>query len=312
MRRKLFMIVSLLASLLVMNSCLKDDVGLYWTDDLNGKMYAEVWRAGFTTMGLQPVAAPVTFKFLVNIASDQPPTQDITVTLAVDTSAMGRYNRLKGLKGANAYQLYPYIQLLDENLTIKAGTRNAYAHVKVWNAQLLNACDNFMAPIVIKSATGGVVPADPLNNGARLMGLPISNPYAGTYHTVGYRIHPSYADPLTVDAIQTASTVDCKTVTKSGFGDYSPYDIKLEVTSNTITVLGVTCYKVIVTVMDPGSGSPVDGQGMYDTFTGNAATPPTPPSNDVNYYNPVTKQFVWNAWYNAAAHRTAYEIMTRM
>ncbi len=190
MRRKIFMIIPLLTTFLLMNSCLKDDVGLYWTDDLAGKMYAEVWNAGFQALALQPVADPVTFKFLVNIATDQPPTEDITVTLGVDTSAMGRYNRLKKLTGSNAYKLFPYIQILDENLTIKAGTRNAYCHVKVWNANVLDACDKFMAPIVIKSATGGVVVADPLNQGARLMALPIANPYAGNYNTVGYRIRP--------------------------------------------------------------------------------------------------------------------------
>src|SRR5512133_3081594 len=119
MRRKILIIASFLSLFLSLSSCLKDDVGLYWTDDLKGKMYAEVWRSGFTTTPLQPVPDAVVFKFLVNIATDQPPTQDITVTLAVDTSAMGRYNRSKNLKGAKAYKLYPYIQILDENLVIK-------------------------------------------------------------------------------------------------------------------------------------------------------------------------------------------------
>ena len=113
-----------------MNSCLKDDVGHDWTDDLSGKMYAEVWRSGYQALALQPVADPVTFKFLVNIATDQPPTENITVTLGIDTSAMGRYNRLKKLTGSAAYKLFPYIQILDENLTIEAGTRNAYAMLK--------------------------------------------------------------------------------------------------------------------------------------------------------------------------------------
>lgn len=310
MKRKILIIASFLTLFLSLSSCLKDDVGLYWTDDLKGKMYAEVWRAGFTTTALQPTPDPVIFKFLVNIATDQPPTEDITVTLAIDETAMNRYNASKNLTGAKAYKLYPYIQILDQNLVIKAGTRNAYAHVKVWNANLLNACDNFMAPIVIQSATGGVIPADPLNQGARLMGLPIANPYAGTYHTVGYRLHPSLG-VLPVDAMQTASTVDCKTIIKSGFGDY-PYDIKIEVTDQTITVLGVACKKILVSVIDPGTGAPVDsGTGMYTTFTGSAGATPTPPSNDVNYYNPVTKQFVWNAYYNSAAPRIGYEIMTR-
>ena len=54
-------------------------------------------------MGIAPVPDEVTFKFLVNIASDALPTQDITVTLAVNQDAMDRYNAAKG----TAYKLYP-------------------------------------------------------------------------------------------------------------------------------------------------------------------------------------------------------------
>ena len=45
----------------------------------------------------------------------------------------------------------------------------------------LDACDNYMAPISIVSATGGVIVADALNQGSRLMALPINNPYAASY-----------------------------------------------------------------------------------------------------------------------------------
>lgn len=316
MKRKILIIVSFLAILLTFNSCLKDDVGLYWTDSLKGKMYAEVWRSGFQALALQPVADEVTFKFLVNIATDQPPTEDITVTLGIDEEAMNRYNAAKSLTGAKAYKLYPYIQILDENLVIKAGTRNAYAHVKVWNANLLDACDNFMAPIVIKSATGGVIPADALNNGARLMALPINNPYAADYSTVGYRIRPGNAtEPIVTD--EEFSTVDCKTVSKVGFGNYGTFSIRIEVTTNTIVVNGVTCYKVIAIPFDPTnpvySGADVIG-GMFTTWTGDAATAPAPPADPswINYYNPVTKQFVLNCYYKSAAgDRIMYEVHTR-
>lgn len=306
MRNKIFMIVSLLAAVFIMNSCLKDNVGVDWTSSLKGKMYAEVTNAGFLALALQPTTDTVTFKFLVNIATDQPPTQDIQVTLAVDTNAMGRYNRLKGTH----YKLFPYIRIVDNPLTVKAGTRNVYAHVQVWHADLLNACDNFMAPIIIQSATGGVIPADPINQGARLMALPIANPYAGDYHVVGYRQHPTLG-LFFVDQTETLSTINCSTVTKSGFGDY-PYNMNIEVTTGTIIVAGVTCYKVNVTVIDPGTGGPVDsGQGMFSTFTGTATAIPHPLTNDVNYYNPITKTFVLNAYYNSSANRIAYEVLTR-
>jgi hypothetical protein len=308
MRNKIFKIACFLTLFVGLNSCLKDNVGIDWPYTVSGYMYAEVWNAGFQALGLEPVATPVTFKFLVNIASDQAPTEDIVVKLWADTSAMGRYNRSKKTN----YKLYPYLQIMDSVLTIKAGTTNGYVHVKVWNANLLNACDNYMAPISIKSATGGVVPSDPLNMGARLMALPISNPWAGSYHLVGYRVHPTAGvQPIETDADVT--TVNCSTVKTVYFGPYTAYDVNMQVTSNTIIVNGVTCFKVNVTLIDPTTGSaPDSGSGAYTTLTGNSSsTPPTPPSNDVNYYNPVTKQFVLNAWYYTGAERIMYEILTR-
>ncbi len=306
MRNKILMIISFVVVALFLNSCLKDDVGLDWTSSLKGKMYAEVWQGGFQALALDPVPDTVTFKFLVNIASDQPPTQDITVTLGVDADAIAKYNDLNG----SDYQLFPNINILDKSLVIKAGTRNAYAHVQVWGADQLNACDNFMAPIAITDATGGVIPADPVNMGARLMALPIANPYAGSYHVVGYRIHPSYADPFTVDMDEQLSTVNCSTVLKHYMGDY-PYDVSIQITDQTMVVSGVTCYKVIVHTMDPATGALIAGEGMETTFTGNLAYPPAPPTSDVNYYNPDTKQFVLNYYYASPTPRIAYEILTR-
>jgi hypothetical protein len=210
MRNKIFKIIYFLAAAVILSSCLKDNQGEDWTSSLKGKMYAEIWKAGYLALGMAPVPDTVTFKFLVNIATDQPPTQDITVTLGVSQDALDRYNALKG----TSYKLFPNIKILDPTVTIKAGTRNIYAHVSVWGADQLNACDNYMAPIAITDATGGVVVSDALNNGARLMALPISNPYAADYHCIGYRIRPGNpTEP--VDATETLSTVDCKTVTKS-------------------------------------------------------------------------------------------------
>lgn len=307
MRNKIFKITFLLAAVVFLSSCLKDEVGEDWTDSLAGKMYAEVWQAGFKATSLAPVAEPDTFKFMVNIATDALPTSDITLTLGVDESLIGKYNDQKGTN----YKLYPYIEILQPTIVIKAGTRNAYVHVKVWNADQLNACDNYMAPIAITDATGGVVVSDPMNQGARLMALPISNPYAGDYQTDGYRLHPSLG-VLPVSAVQTLSTINCKKVTKSGFGDY-PYDVEIEVTETTIVVQGVTCYKVIAHTIDPATGSPVaSGEGMYDTFNGDPTANPIPETNDVNYYNPVEKMFVLNLYYNSAAPRKMYEHLVRL
>jgi hypothetical protein len=317
MRNKILMIVSFLTAVLFLNSCLKDNVGMDWTSDLKGKMYAEVWKGGYAAQGLAPVPDPVTFKFLVNIATDALPTSDITLTIGVNDSARARYNRINKLTGAKAYQLYPYIEVLNPTVVIKAGTRNAYVHVKVWNANLLDACGNYMAPISILTATGGVIVSDAINNGSRLMALPISNPYAADYNTVGYRIRPGNAtEPIGgvsgSVAVETFSTVDCKTVSKVGFGNYGSYNIRIEVTADPIIVGGIACVKVNAMPYDPSTGGDVGG--MFTTFTGDPATLPAPPANasDINYYNPITKQFVLNCWYTSTAgNRIMYEVHTR-
>jgi hypothetical protein len=278
MRNKIFKILSFLAVIFIISSCLKDDIGEDWTSSLQGKMYAEVWNAGFQALALQPVPDPVTFKFLVNIASDQPPTQDITVTLDINPDVIAEYNAAKGTD----YKLFPYIEILNKTLTIAAGTRNAYAHVKVWNANTLNACDNYMAPITITSATGGVVPADPLNQGSRLMALPISNPYAGDYQVNGTFNHPT-GGIRTINEVKTLSTVNCSTV-ETSIGDLGGTGLFIKVNpDNSVTI----------------SGELSASQPLIMTAP--------------NVYNPATKTFTLNYYYvGSGGNRVISEVYVRL
>ena len=279
MRNNIFKIISFLAAVLIVSSCLKDDIGEDWTSTLKGKMYAEVWNGGFAALALQPVPDPVTFKFLVNIASDAAPTQDITLTMGVNTDAITAYNTLKKTN----YKLYPYIEILDPTITIPAGSRNAYVHVKVWNAHLLDACDNFIAPITITSATGGVIPADPVNQGSRLMGLPINNPFAGTYKVTGTFVHPT-AGTRIIDETKTLSTVNCSTV-ESSIGDLGGTGFLIKVnTDNSVTIGGEL----------------------------SASQPLLPITGQPNVYNPATKTFTLNYYYSGSGgNREMHEVYIR-
>jgi hypothetical protein len=280
MRNKILMIVSILASVLFLNSCLKDNVGMDWTKDLKGKMYAEVWKGGFLATGLEPVPDPVVFKFLVNIATDALPTSDITLTIGVNDSARVHYNKANN----KAYKLYPYIEVLDPTVVIKAGTRNAYVHVKVWNAQLLNACDNYMAPISILTATGGVIVSQDINNGSRLMGLPISNPYAGTYHVTGHFVHPT-AGTRVIDEDKDLTTVDCKTVNTS-IGDLGGTGLYITINAdNSVTI----------------SGQQSDTQPLIQD------------TSKPNFYDPIAKTITLNYYYvGAGGNRAMDEFYTRL
>jgi hypothetical protein len=304
MKNKIKVIFLFLAGMAILNSCLKDSAD-YWKSDVAGKMYATVLVPTLQSMGVKPIPDTVGFSFMVNIATDALPTQDITVNMAIDPDAVVAYAARTGKN----YKAFPTVSIVNPTVVIAKGTRTAIINCKVWGADKLSACDNFIAAISIDNVSGGIPIAT--NMKTCLMSLPISNPYAGDYQCVGYRIRPGNAtEPIT--ALETLSTVNCKTVTKNGFGNYSAYDINIEVTTDVIVVNGVNCLKVIATPMDPTTSSVVGG--MWSTWTGDAATAPAPPSNGlfINYYNPVTKQFVLNCYYNSSAgNRIMYEVLTR-
>ena len=305
MKNKLGVLLSILILLFTMGSCLKDDVGEYWPDGVAGKMYATVVKATLQQLALQPVAGDVSFEFLVNIATDELPTEDITVTFKVDPAAVTTYNS----DFKKSFKAYPNVQVLTQTLTIAKGTRNGYAKAKVWGAEKLDACDNYIAAISIesaKTASGKDIPVAG-NMKTYLLALPIANPYAGTYHMVGYRIRPNNpTEPAEND--QTFWTVDCKTVQKNGFGNYTGYDIKIEITAETVVVGGTTCFKVKAIPVDPSSGAAVGD--MFTTWTGDATLKPA--DLTINYYNPVTKTFVLNCYYlSSAGNRIMYEVLTR-
>ena len=305
MKNKVTMTLSFLAGILLLNSCLKDNMSDYWVDDLAGKAYATIPANTVQSMALKPVPGEVPFQFLVNIAVDALPTEDITVSFIIDPAAVAAYN----VRSGKNYKPYPTVSMTTTSIVIKAGTRNGYASGKVWGAETLNACDNFMAAISISSAktTSGKDITIGGNMKSYLMALPISNPFAADYQTVGYRIRPGNATEP-VNATQAFNTQDCKTVRKNGFGNYGAFDITIEVTTNTVVVGGVTCYKVIATPIDPTTGGSVGG--MFDVWTGDPTLKPA--DTTINYYNPVKKQFILNCWYTSSAgNRIMYEVNTR-
>jgi len=196
MKNKIFLTLSFLAVMFVVSSCLKDDVGIDWSDDLKGKMYAEFPSNGENTFVIQPVAADQVFKFLVNIATDELPASDVTLTFSIDLPAMAALN--SELHSGEtpvtwSYRLYPGATIIDQTLTIPAGTkRNAYVHVRLPRADTLNLNNKYMVPITITEVTGGVTIA--ANKKTVLYRLPVANKWEGTYKGKGYIIREG--DPV--------------------------------------------------------------------------------------------------------------------
>lgn len=302
MKTRIIVIFTLVTGLFLLNSCLKDTAD-YWPDEVAGKMYITVLKPTLQSLSLEPTTDTVSFEYMLNLATDQLPTKDVTVTVALDSSAVLAYNARTGKE----YKVYPdsSIQVLTSTVTIAAGTRTAIIKGRVWGADVLDPCDNYMTAITIKSVSDPAVMI-PSNMKSYIMALPINNPYAAKYNTVGYRIRPGNAtEPIVAD--QFFNTVDCKTVQKNGFGNYSSYDIVIEVTPETMIVGDVTCFKVKATPVD-ANGATVGG--MFTSWKGDPATPPAPPANpnEINYYNPKTKTFVLNCYYySTAGDRIMYE-----
>jgi hypothetical protein len=187
MKNKILLGISFVALVLATSSCLKDDVGIDWTDDLAGKMYAEFPSNGANTFVIQPVATDQVFKFLVNIATDVPPTSNITLTFDFDLAALDAYNAELHAEDPTmtwSWRMYPGAEILDESLVIEAGTRNAYVHVKLPSADTLNLLNKYLVPVTITSASGGVIIA--ANKKTVLYRLPLANKWEGTYKMRGW------------------------------------------------------------------------------------------------------------------------------
>lgn len=187
MKSKILIAISFVALVLATSSCLKDDIGIDWTDDLAGKMYAEFPNNGANTYVIQPVATDQVFKFLVNIATDVPPTTGVTLTFDFDPAAMAAYNTKLHAEDPTMtwnWRMYPGAVILDKTLTIQPGTRNAYVHVKLPRADTLNLNNKYMVPITITDATGGVIIA--ANKKTVLYRLPLANKWEGTYKLRGW------------------------------------------------------------------------------------------------------------------------------
>ncbi|MGB8491921.1 MAG: DUF1735 domain-containing protein [Bacteroidales bacterium] len=281
MKSKITQALFLIAAVFAMESCLKDKIGENWTSSLKGKMYAEIPKNGEQVFVIQPVATDQVFKFLVNIATDALPSSDITVSLGIDLAAMAAYNQglLADTSIHYSYQFYPGATILDPEVTIKAGTRNAYCHIRLPRADTLDLNNKYMVPVTISNVTAGVVIAE--NKKTVLYTLPLANKWEGTYKMSGYVLRES--DPVL-----------------SGF--YSNRTVKLA-TNGPRSV-------VITTPMAwAGNGGDIGGIGSWIITIDESATPNpitvSDPTNSTvtilptypNRYDPTSRTFYMSVYW---------------
>lgn len=231
-------------------------------------------------------------------------TSDVTVTFqlldATDSIMAGFISAGNAIPDPTKF----VVQNTGNKVVIKAGTHTSYISVK-FNPSNLGGF--YIFGVKLTAVSDPKYALSNLITGYVKFG--IKNQYDGNYLATGYRIRPGNAtEPIGANTIEAFNTVNSTTVLKQGFGNYTAYYIKIEVTTTTMVVGGVTCYKVNATPVN-ASGATVGG--MFTTWTGDAATLPAPPTNanEINYYNPVTKTFVLNCYYNSSAgNRIMYEV----
>jgi len=322
MKNKIVLIISFLSGIILLNSCLKDDAD-YWKEDVAGKMYATVFSPGIHTSSIQPVAAPVTFSFMVNIATDAVPSTDVVVDLAFDNAAIAAYTEKlrkaaidnndtldNGEPNYKHFKPFPGTVLNTPKLTIPAGSRIGTVSFTVANADTVQLTGAYMVAVTITAVSPSNIMI-PSNMKTYLLALPIANEYEGTYANDGYFKHPTASSSRALTADKVLSTIN-KNTCELGLADLEDpatpaYFIRVAVESTTRIINGVTVNDVTITNVYPANGpTTLEQLNTSDDLISF--------DNGVqfNYYDPSAKKFVLRYHYNnGAAWREIQEVLTR-
>ncbi|PRY36970.1 uncharacterized protein DUF4361 [Spirosoma oryzae] len=239
---KSFLYSVLLAGLATsLTGCLNDDE--HYTDFKNVGAVAEIPSSAFygieDNQGLSISTTPTSYTFDVNVASPTPPTQDVTITMAVDQATLDAYNSANG----TSYQLLPssLYQISSLTPTVKAGSRLAPVTVALYSGSdkvpdpgAYNDAA-YALPLKITSATNNVAVSS--NYGSKIIFPKIRNQYDGTYLAKGTFTHPVNG-ARSINREKTLSTINLTTV-QTEFADLggSGWLMQLRVNSdNTVTL----------------------------------------------------------------------------
>lgn len=293
MRNKIMLILSLVAFPILLNSCLKDDRGENWTDALKGKMYAEIEYPGFWAYTITPDSAPQNYHFLVNIATDVPPTHDVTITLGSDQAALDAYNQAQYALDSTFqfYKMMPSWNFGNNTVTIKAGTRNAYVNVWVNRADTLDLSSKYMVPVSIESVSDKNITIA-ANKKTILIAMPIANQYEGSYSDDGRIFREDAAWDRTYSSTKYLSTVNANTV------HLYLADIGWDVYLSVDPITNEVSYSV------PAGNTPVLANTLITNYQGVGGD---------SHYDPATRTFYLYWYYVGGGNvkRIGYDVLVR-
>lgn len=154
---KLFNIIVAVSLAVGLTSCLKDDE--HFVDFASAGYVAEIPYVANRSI-LKTIAVPATSTSLVapvdiNIASPNPPSQDVPVTVAIDQAALTAYNTAN----KTSYTIPPAaaFQLTNPMVTVTAGQRIATVNVNFVGTQVPATGGPYAIPLSITTVPSNVV-----------------------------------------------------------------------------------------------------------------------------------------------------------
>ncbi|GAB4024110.1 DUF1735 domain-containing protein [Spirosoma gilvum] len=154
---KVFNIFVAVSVTLGLTSCLNDDE--HFVDFAGSGYVAEIPYAAnrsiLKTVSVSASSASTVAPVDVNIASPNPPTQDLPITVAIDQAALTAYNTAN----KTSYTLLPTTayQLTNPAVTVAAGQRIATVNVNLVGTQVPATGGPYAIPVSITTVPSNVV-----------------------------------------------------------------------------------------------------------------------------------------------------------
>ena len=213
-----------LVLLIGLSSCLKNrNSAVTLTDFPTVPEVAEISSPGFHALAFELTSTPQLVNAYVNIASPKPVSQDVTVTLALDPTALADYNSANGttyqVLASNAYSI-PNL-----TVTIKKGQNLSSLPITIYPDKV-DLSKNNAIPLKITDASGRIISQ---NFRSVIYAIVVKNKYDGDYHAVGYFSHPTA--PRAIDRDKHLATLNGNTV-ETELGDLGTWLMQLTVNAD--------------------------------------------------------------------------------
>ncbi|MFM9836795.1 MAG: BT_3987 domain-containing protein [Cyclobacteriaceae bacterium] len=177
----------------------------------------------------------------INVTGQYAPSQDVSVTLAIDPQSLVTYNTVADKFNIDhpdeqpkpIYEQLPndYYSIPNLTITVKAGERVANLLILAKSSKF-DLSKKYVLPLKIASVTSGFIISG--NIGVILQSISVKNKYDGSYHSTGTFTRLGVTRPI--DRDKYLSTVDA-TTNNTEFADLGP-SMNLTVNpDNTITLV---------------------------------------------------------------------------